>query len=166
MSRVWRRGSEPSLPRHSVQDVPRRRERPVAAGEPLAPAIAERELPDVGDGQPRGPEPEREPRVATQPRRLGCVPGAPVVEVRRQTDAEQAPHLVLHHEPVLESDPGLAGAGEGVRPEQAGALAVAPEIELVPRLGPAPPAPPPLKNDRPAGPGLAPRAPRAGNSAP
>src|SRR5204863_1477 len=83
--------------------VPRRRERPVAAGEPLAPAIAERELPDVGDGQSRGTEPEREPRVATQPRRLGCVPGAAVVEVRRQADAEQAPHLVLHHEPVLES---------------------------------------------------------------
>src|SRR2546429_5334806 len=153
MSRVWRRGSEPSLPRHSVQDVPRRRERPVAAGEPFAPAIAERELPDVGDGQSRGTEPEREPRVATQPRRLGCVPGAAVVEVRRQADAEQAPHLVLHHEPVLERDPGLAGAGEGVRPEHAGAPAFAPKIEFVPPPGPGPRPPPPNENQRLGRPG-------------
>src|SRR5437763_3753163 len=144
-------GEQGTEPVRSVQDVPRRRERPVAAGEPFAPAIAERELSHVGDGQSRGTEPEREPGVATQPRRLGCVPGAPVVEVWCQADAEQAPHLVLHHEPVLESDPGLAGAGEGVRPEQAGALAVAPEIEFVPRLGPAQRAALQMKDERLAG---------------
>src|SRR5205823_12523702 len=47
-----------------------------------------------------------------------------------------------------ESDPGLAGAREGVRPEQPGALRIAPQIELVPRLGPAQRAALEVKDER------------------
>src|SRR5689334_2658857 len=120
-----------------VQDIPGRRERPMPAGEALAEAIAERELTYVGDGQSRGAEPEGKTGVPAESRRLVGVPRAAVVEVRCQADAEQPPHFILHDETVLDCDPHLARAREGVRAEQARALRIAPQIDLVPRLGPA-----------------------------
>src|SRR4029077_7240825 len=83
--------------------------------------------------------------------RLVAVPAAAVVEVRRQADAEQPPHFILHDETVLDCDPRLARAREGVRAEQPRALRIAPQIELVPGLGPAQRAALKVKDERLAG---------------
>src|SRR5207237_6295397 len=112
----------------SIGNVPCRSERPVPPAEALAKAIPQRELSDVGDGQPSRAEPEGEPRIPTEPRRLVVVPGAAVVEKRRQSYAEQPPHLVLHDHTVFEREPLHPSACEGVGAEQTGTLTVRPQV--------------------------------------
>src|SRR5207245_10385623 len=80
-----------NIPASSERDALAHRDRPVAAGEPLAEAVSQGELAHVTVDGARRPQAQRQSHVAAEPDGIGGVPRAAVIEERGDPDADQAP---------------------------------------------------------------------------